>query len=123
MQRSMRMPGEVVVIYQEDLPALYARIEDYTPDQRPRWYQLRLLLLTFPPQEVTWILREPQIDGEPFTMGGVPLQIKSVPSTGTPEQEPEPAKPSPERVRKTTKSPAGKLISLDGKREQKGNKT
>lgn len=74
----MRKIGEVIAIYIDGKPAVYARIEDYGADSKPRWYWLKMLFMTFPAQEVTWILREPQIDGEAFTMNGTPVEIKTV---------------------------------------------
>jgi hypothetical protein len=75
----MRAIGEVVAISIDGKPSVYGRIEGYEPDRRPRWYQVNILLLTFPPQNLTWILREEQIDGEAFTMDGVPVEIQAVP--------------------------------------------
>ncbi len=76
----MRAIGEVVEISIDGKPSVYGRIEGYEADRRPRWYQVGILLLTFPPQHLTWILREEQIDGEPFTMDGVPVEIRTVPA-------------------------------------------
>lgn len=76
----MRTIGEVVAIFIDGKPAIYGRIEGYETDRKPRWFQVNLLLLTFPPQTVIWTLREEQIDGEAFTMDGVPVQIHAVPS-------------------------------------------
>lgn len=77
----MRTIGEVVAISIDGKPAVYGRIEGYEADRKPRWYQVSLLLLTFPPQVVIWTLREEQIDGEAFTMEGVPVRIQSVPTS------------------------------------------
>ncbi|MGD8387940.1 MAG: hypothetical protein PVG49_12425 [Desulfobacteraceae bacterium] len=81
--------GDVVLIYYQDEPSVYARIEDIAPDVKKDWYQVTLLMLTIPPQTATWILREAYINGTPFTMGGQPLRIESV-------QRVEPEKPSEE---------------------------
>lgn len=76
----MRTIGEVVAISIDGKPSVYGRIEGYAADRKPRWYRVSILLLTFPPQAVIWTLREEQIDGEAFTMEGVPVQIQSVPT-------------------------------------------
>ncbi len=76
----MRNIGEIVAVYIDDKPSIYARIEDYEADVKPRWFKVRMLFLTFPPQEVTWILREGQVDGEPFTMNDIPVKLKTVSS-------------------------------------------
>jgi hypothetical protein len=74
----MRNAGEVVLIHCRGDPTVYARIESINPDVKPGWYQVHLLLLTIPPQEVTWILREAYIDGEVFTMGERPMRFEEV---------------------------------------------
>lgn len=74
----MPIEGEIVLIYYQDQPATYARIESIEPDIKKGWYQVTLLLLSIPTQTVTWILRESYIDGEPFTMGGMPMRLEEV---------------------------------------------
>lgn len=77
------MPGEndVVLIYFEDKPAVFARIEFIEPDIKKGWYHITLLLLTIPTQAVTWILRDAYIDGSPFTMGGKAVRLEEVKKT------------------------------------------
>ena len=70
--------GDVVLVYYQDNPAVYARIEAIEPDVKKDWYQLTLTLLTIPLQPVTWILREEYINGSPFTMGGQSMRIEAV---------------------------------------------
>ena len=77
----MRREGEVILIYYQDQPTVYARIESIETDIKRGWYQVTLLLLTVPAQTVTWILRESYIDGEPFTMGDIPVRLEEVKST------------------------------------------
>ena len=74
----MPIEGEIVLIYYQDQPATYARIESIDPDIKKGWYKVTLLLLSIPTQTVTWILRESYIDGEPFTMGGMPMRLEEV---------------------------------------------
>ena len=74
----MRKEGEIVLVYYEDRPTVYARLEHVTPDTKRGWYHASLLLLTIPPQPVTWILREAYIDGGQFTMGGKSMRLESV---------------------------------------------
>jgi len=99
----MRRIGEIVAVYVDDKPSVYARIEDYQADVKPRWFKVKMLLLTFPLQEVTWILREAQIDGEPFTMNSIPVKLDTVKSPG-----------DSTGMTKTQSSskPSGKIISL-----------
>jgi hypothetical protein len=74
----MRREGDVVLIYFQDQPAVFARIESIESDIKKGWCQVTLLLLTIPTQTVTWILRESYIDGALFTMGGRPMRIEEV---------------------------------------------
>lgn len=71
----MRAIGDVVAIHIQEKPSVYARIESIEADVKPRWYQVKLLFLTFPPQEVTWILRREYMEGALFTMNDIPVQI------------------------------------------------
>ena len=77
----MSLPGEVVAIFVDNKPYLYAKIEDIEPDIKPKWFRVTLLMLSFPPVEVTWILKEEYINGAEFTMDGVPVKISSLQST------------------------------------------
>jgi len=70
--------NDVVLIYFEEKPAVFARIEDIEPDIKKDWYHVTLLLLTIPMQTVTWILRNAYIDGSPFTMGGKSVRLEEV---------------------------------------------
>ena len=94
----MRDIGEVVLIYYDNQPAVYGRIEKIEPDIKRDWYQITILLLTIPAHPVTWILRESYIDGEPFTMGGIPMRLEEVKSV----------------------LPEEKLPDADSEKEQKG---
>jgi hypothetical protein len=74
------MAGEkdIVLIYFEDKPLAFARIERIEPDHKPNWYHVRLLLLQMPVQVVTWILRDAYIDGGEFTMNGKRMRLEMV---------------------------------------------
>jgi hypothetical protein len=74
----MRREGDVVLIYYEDRPAVFARIEAIMPDIKKGWYRVGLLLLTLPPHPATWILRDEYVNGEPFTMGGKAVRLEEV---------------------------------------------
>ena len=54
----MAAENDIVLIYYEENPLAFARIESILPDARPDWYHVKLLLLQVPPQVVTWILRD-----------------------------------------------------------------
>ena len=70
--------GDVILIYYQDQPVAYARIEGINPDIKKDWYQVTLLLLTIPAQSVTWILRDEYINGASFTMGGQSMRLEKV---------------------------------------------
>jgi len=74
----MAKENDVVLIYFEDQPLAFARIEAIFPDIKKDWYHVKLLLLQVPVQVVTWILRDTYIDGAEFTMGGKRLRLEKV---------------------------------------------
>jgi hypothetical protein len=69
---------DLVLIYYEDKPLCFARIEAIEPDHKPGWYHVSLLLLQVPVQAVTWILRDAYIDGAEFTMNGKRMRLEKV---------------------------------------------
>lgn len=71
---------DLVLIYFENEPTGFARVEEISPDIKKNWYHVRLLLLNLPLQTVTWILRDAYIDGEEFTMGGHKMRLEKVES-------------------------------------------
>jgi hypothetical protein len=72
--------NDLVLVHVENRPGFYARVEDISPDVKKGWWQVKLLVLTFPLQVYTWLLDDSQIDGAPFTMGGTPLMLEKVES-------------------------------------------
>jgi hypothetical protein len=107
----MRSIGDVVAIYFDNKPSVYARIEMITPDIKPHWYQIRLLFLSFPPQETTWILREEYLEGSDFTMKDIPIRITPLGKPGIEEQA---SHDLPEK-----KPGQGEVLSLDKFRKKK----
>jgi len=73
--------GDVVLIYHQGNPTVFARIEAITPDIKKGWYHVTLLFLTLPLQTVTWILRDAYINGEEFTMNDKPMRLEAVKPT------------------------------------------
>ena len=74
----MNREGDLILIYYQETPTVYARIESIEPDMKKDWYQIGLLLLTIPAQTVTWTLREEYINGTSFTMGGQSMRLEEV---------------------------------------------
>ena len=81
----MAKEKDVVLIYLEDKPLAFARIEDILADSKPDWYHVKLLILQIPVQIVTWILRDIYISGSEFTMNGKKMRLEEV----VPPQEPQ----------------------------------
>ncbi|MBU1161688.1 MAG: hypothetical protein KKF96_03940 [Proteobacteria bacterium] len=101
----MTKENDVVLIYFEDQPISFARIEDISPDIRKDWYHVKLLLFKMPLQVVTWILRDIYINGQEFTMEGKKIRLEKVVCP----EETEPV----EKEKATPQKPGGqKVISL-----------
>lgn len=81
----MTAENDLVLIYLEDKPLSFARIETIEPDIKKDWYHVTLLLLQIPLNTVTWILRDIYIDGVEFTMGGNRMRLEKVISPETPD--------------------------------------
>lgn len=104
--------GDIVAIYIDDKPSVYARIENITQDIKPHWLQVRLLFLSFPVQETTWILKKEYLDGSSFTMKDIPIKIFPLAPPGSHEN----------RGTNKTKTTPGDVISIDLARRKKKNK-
>ncbi len=90
--------GDLVLIHFEEQPALFARIEAIRPHDTPGWYSCDLLALALPPQRMSWILEQSQIEGASYTMGGRAVRLVRLPDAGTPA---EPATPPPATLQPT----------------------
>jgi hypothetical protein len=82
----MAIENDIVLIYFEDKPLVFARIEEILPDSKPDWYHVKLLMLQVPLQVVTWILRDIYINGTEFTMNGNRMRLEKVESPDDPEK-------------------------------------
>jgi hypothetical protein len=107
----MAQEKDLVLIYFEDKPLTFARIETILADSKPNWYHVKLLMLQIPLQLVTWILRDAYINGTEFTMNGKRVRIEKV---VVPEDV---QTPPPEKELQTKKKPSrdagsAKVISL-----------
>ncbi|MCD4720171.1 MAG: hypothetical protein K8S13_09985 [Desulfobacula sp.] len=76
----MATVNDVVLIYLEDAPVSFARVESILPDAKKDWYHIKLLMLKMPLQVVTWILKDDYINGQEFHMNGKKMKIKKVES-------------------------------------------
>ena len=75
---TMAVENDLILIYREDEPLSFARIEDISADSKPDWYHVKLLMLQVPPLIVTWILRDIYIEGAEFTMNGKRMRLEKV---------------------------------------------
>lgn len=110
--------NDLVLVHVENRPGFYARIEDISPDVKKGWWQVKLLVLTFPLQVYTWLLDESQIDGAPFTMGGTPLMLEKVESPVTRENI-HPEAGSPAGGDEASRGPRPKVVSLAERKKDK----
>ena len=74
----MAVENDIVLIYFEEKPLAFARIESILPDSKKDWYHVKLLLLQIPLQVVTWILKDVYISGTEFTMNGKKMRLEKV---------------------------------------------
>ena len=109
MNDKIAVENDLVLIYFEDNPLSFARIESILPDSKPDWYHVKLLMLQVPPQVVTWILRDVYINGEEFTMNSQRMRLEKVVA---PIRETHP--PAPEAPTPPSRKPSGggQVISL-----------
>lgn len=74
----MATVNDIVLIYLEESPVSFARIESILPDAKKDWYHIKLLMLQVPLQVVTWILKDDYINGDEFFMSGKQMKLKKV---------------------------------------------
>ena len=103
--------NDLVLIYFEDKPLSFARIEEILPDSKPDWYHIKLLMLQIPPQIVTWILRDVYINGEEFTMNEKRMRLEKVVVPENPHP-PEGTEKDEDRGKSEKESGGAKVISL-----------
>ncbi len=117
----MTTEKDIVLIYLEDSPIAFARIEDISADSKPGWYHVRMLILRLPLETVTWILREEYIDGAPFTMDDRNMRLELIQEPKEEENTP-PSEQSDESndLKKPLKEKKGaEVISLLDRQKEK----
>ena len=116
VRSNMTNINDIILIYFENEPIGFARIEDIQPDKKKDWYHITLLLLQNPPDITTWILKAEYINGTEFTMSGKNVRIEKVESPYKRKKEKE-----PENQNKTQKEKSGKVVFLNNKNENEQN--
>lgn len=74
----MAVVNDIVLIYLEDAPVFFARVESIIPDAKKDWYHIKLLMLNIPLKVVTWILKDDYINGSEFHMNGQKMKLEKV---------------------------------------------
>jgi len=111
--------NDLVLIYFEDKPLSFARIEEILPDAKPDWYHVKLLMLQIPPQYVTWILRDLYIGGAEFTMNEKRMRLEKVVVPEEPQPpDPDETEKKEDRSKSDKKSGTAKVISLKDIKKQ-----
>lgn len=114
----MTSENDIILIYLEDTPMTFARVEAITADWKKHWYHVKLLMLQVPLQVVTWILKDVYIDGTEFTMNGKRMRFEKVvcpedePPSGVGDSDEPPEKAEPEAP-----SGQGKVIVFKKKQD------
>lgn len=111
--------NDLVLVHIDHKPGFYARIEDIIPDVKPGWWQVKLLVLSFPLQVFTWILDTSQIDGAPYTMGGTPVRLEKIVSPVERHEEPVKASAAREAQEGQGKKEGAKVVSLAERKKEK----
>jgi hypothetical protein len=81
----MTKENDIVLIYFENQPMVFARIESIAADHKRDWYHVKMLFLNLPLKVFTWILKTAYINGEEFTMNGRKIRIEKVECPVEPE--------------------------------------
>ena len=110
--------NDIVLVHVDNKPGFYARVEEISPDVKPGWWQVRLLVLTFPLQVFTWILDEFQLEYAPFTMGGTPIRLEPVVSPLEEERQQQEQQDLEELKRQRRESGSPKVVSLADRRKK-----
>ena len=109
----MATENDIVLIYLEDEPLSFARIEDILPDSKRNWYHVKLLMLQIPLQVVTWILRDVYIEGAEFTMNSKRMRLEKVVAPEEPQARvPYAENEEKEELKPKKDSGKAKVISL-----------
>ncbi len=110
---------DLVLVHIDNKPGFYARIDGIEPDVKPGWWQVKLLVLSFPLQVFTWILDSSQIDGAPFTMAGTPVMLEKIISPAELKEEPAPPAGGTSAADGGARKDGAKVVSLADRKKDK----
>ncbi|MBF0199975.1 MAG: hypothetical protein HQK66_01450 [Desulfamplus sp.] len=74
----MARENDIVLVYLEDNPVFFARVESIWPDVKRDWFNIELLVLQIPLKVIVWTLKDLYIEGEEFFMGGKKMRMEVV---------------------------------------------
>lgn len=74
----MATENDIVLIYIEDSPMFFARVESIWPDVKKDWFNIELLVLQVPLQMAVWTLKDIYINGAEFFMGGKKMRMEVI---------------------------------------------
>lgn len=124
----MTKVGDVVLVYMDDNPAFFARVDEISADVKEGRFQVKLLMLHIPLLVVSWILREAYFNGQQFSMGGRSMRIEKVIAPAEEHAEPSaedtkkaPARPElvvPKKHKEEKAGKQGKVISISDHRKK-----
>ncbi len=115
------LENDVVLVYIENNPTFFARIENITTDVKKGWWQVRLLILQIPLMVTTWILDNEQIRGADFTMGGTPIRIEKVVAPNILTETTKFEKPEKKAKTKAESKKQATIISLNPNEKNNAN--
>ena len=78
------MIGDIIVVFvieKNTFRMFYGKVFDIVPDVKKGWWIFKFKSLTPVCQDISWILRESQFNGEEFTINNVPHVIVPVDTT------------------------------------------
>ena len=113
----MAQENDIVLIYFEEQPLVFARIERILADAKPDWYHVKLLMLQVPLSTVTWILKDVYISGETFTMDGKKIRLERVEAPEVDAAAPEALESTPPQSTQAPKPAGPKVISLSDRKK------
>lgn len=73
---SLIKENDVCILYVNDLPQGFIRIESIEPDSKPGWYSVQFIELMFPIQVIKWKIDEEHLKGADINMKGFKFNLQ-----------------------------------------------
>lgn len=68
--------SDVVIIFQGHIPVKFVHVVNIEPDAKKGWWKVTFMDVGMPAMMWTWLLDNDQIEGQEFTMGGIPHRVQ-----------------------------------------------